>query len=686
MPLKSPHRSLLSHLSLLLLAASLLTGAHAASAALPPVADFFGPSSFGGAQLSPNGQYVAAKVPGPSGRDRLVVVELATSKAQVVAEFSDGDVDDFQWVNDGRLLFDCTDKDVGAGDVNAAPGLFAVDRDGKNFRQLAQRRSSFITTPAAAKLLPWHTYMLPQRGAQDSDAVYVRSVSFEPGGAVRSEQLLRLDTRTGRSTGVPMPGSVQNWVLDARGEPRMAITLADGKSTIWLREEDKAGDARGDMASGKWRAITTFDAWVSSAGGFTPLDFDADGRLYVAARHRSDKIAIHTFDLAAGKVDPVPRFAVQRYDFSGHLIRSGDKLVGVRYLGDTYATEWLDADMKALQEKVDALLPGLVNLISLPRRPEAPFVLVTTYSDMQPRTYFVYNRDTGKLDLLGQSQPKLDATKMGRQHLVTYPARDGLPIPALLTLPHGAKSTDKLPMVVLVHGGPWVRGAVWEWSADTQFLASRGYAVLEPDFRGSTGHGAKHLTAGFRQWGRAMQDDVADGTRWAIEQGVADPARICIAGASYGGYATLMGLIKDPDLYRCGINWVGVTDIKLMYGGSWFHSSDLPAQYIRYGMPRLIGDLDKEAEQLMAVSPVEQASRLRQPLLMAYGGADRRVPRAHGTRFRDAVAATNKDVEWIEYPEEGHGWRLPKNRIDFWSRVEKFLDRNIGPGVQKQDN
>ncbi|HEX8606721.1 MAG TPA: prolyl oligopeptidase family serine peptidase [Pseudoduganella sp.] len=665
--------SLRIRLSFLVLAAGLLGAAHAASTA-PPVEDFFGPSSFGGAQLSPNGQYVAAKVTGTSGRDRLAVVELATSKAQVVAEFSDGDIGNFQWVNDGRLLFDSTDKDVGAGDVTAAPGLFAVDRDGKNFRQLAQRRSSFITTPAAARLLPWHTYMLSQRGAQDSDTVYVRSASFEPGGSVRSTQLLRLDTRTGRSTGVPMPGNVQRWVLDARGEPRMATTLEDGKSTIWLREDEKIG--------GKWRAITTFDTWVASAGGFSPLDFDADGRLYVAARHDSDKVAVHTFDLAAGKVDPVPRFSIQRYDFYGNLIRSGDRLVGVRYLGESWTTEWLDADLKALQEKVDAKLPGLVNLISLPRRPDSPFVLVTTYSDMQPRVYFVYNRETGALKMVGQSHPKLDATQMGRQQLVSYAARDGMQIPVLLTLPKGARTTDKLPMVVLVHGGPWMRGAVWEWSADAQFLASRGYAVLEPDFRGSTGYGARHLTAGFKQWGRAMQDDLADGTRWAIEQGIADPQRICIAGASYGGYATLMGLIRDPDLYRCGVNWIGVTDIKLMYGSSWFHTSDLPAQYIRYGMPRLIGDLEKEADQLMAVSPVEQASRLHQPLLMAYGGADRRVPRAHGTRFRDAVGATNKNVEWIEYPEEGHGWRLPKNRIDFWTRVEKFLDRNIGPAAR----
>lgn len=663
--------SLRIRLPLLVLAAALLGAGHSASAAnaAPPVADFFGPSDFGGAQLSPNGRYVAAKVTGTSGRDRLTVVELATSKVQVVAEFADGDIGGFQWVNDERLLFDITDKDTGVGDMRTAPGLFAVDRDGRNYRQLAQRSASFITTPATARMLPWHTYMLSQRGAQDSDAVYVRSLSFEPGGSVRSTQLLRLDTRTGRSTGVPMPGDVQRWVLDARGEPRMATTLEKGKSTIWLREEDK------------WRAITTFDAWVASAGGFSPLDFDADGRLYVAARHDSDKIAVHTFDLAAGKVEPVPRFSVQRYDFYGQLIRSGDRLAGVRYLGDAWATEWLDADMKALQEKVDARLPGLVNLISLPRRPESPFVLVTAYSDRQPRVYFVYHRETGALTLIGQARPKIDAAQMGRQQLVSYAARDGMQIPVLLTLPHGATTSDKLPMVVLVHSGPWDRGAVWEWSADAQFLASRGYAVLEPDFRGSTGHGAQHLTAGFKQWGRAMQDDLADGARWAIEQGIADPRRICIAGFAYGGYATLMGLIRDPGLFRCGVDWAGVTDIKLMYGSSWLHTSNLPTQYIRYGMPSLIGDLAKDADQLMAASPVEQASRLHQPLLMAYGGADRRVPRAHGTRFRDAVGATNKQVEWIEYPEEGHGWRLAKNRIDFWTRVEKFLDRHIGAGT-----
>lgn len=219
-----------------------------------------------------------------------------------------------------------------------------------------------------------------------------------------------------------------------------------------------------------------------------------------------------------------------------------------------------------------------------------------------------------------------------------YKARDGMEIPALLTLP--ANGAQNAPLVVLVHGGPFVRGTHWGWNPDSQFLASRGYAVLEPEFRGSKGYGDKHYRAGWKQWGLAMQNDIADGARWAVAQGFADPKRICIAGASYGGYATLMGLVNDPDLYKCGVNWVGVTDINLLYDGHWSSTSDTSEDWKLYGMPDRVGDQVKDAAQLKATSP-----------------------------------------EWIEYQDEGHGWGLPKNRVDFWGRVEKFLDKHIGKGA-----
>ncbi len=198
--------------------------------------------------------------------------------------------------------------------------------------------------------------------------------------------------------------------------------------------------------------------------------------------------------------------------------------------------------------------------------------------------------------------------------------------------------------------------------------------MIEPEFRGSDGYGFKLFSAGWKQWGLAMQDDVADATNWAVQQGWVDPKRICIAGASYGGYAALMGLVRYHELYQCGIDWVGVSDINLMYSGAWSHYSE---EGTNYAMPRLIGDPVADAKQLIETSPLEQAARVRRPLLMAYGAADRNVPIKHGTEFHYAVTRTNQDVEWVAYSEEGHGWRMLATQVDFWTRVEKFLDRHL---------
>jgi dipeptidyl aminopeptidase/acylaminoacyl peptidase len=198
--------------------------------------------------------------------------------------------------------------------------------------------------------------------------------------------------------------------------------------------------------------------------------------------------------------------------------------------------------------------------------------------------------------------------------------------------------------------------------------------VLEPEFRGSNGYGRKHLHAGFKQWGLKMQDDVTDATRWAIDKKLADPQRICLAGASYGGYSTLMGLIREPEMYRCGVAWLAVTDINLMYDISWSDSSE---DFKRYGMPARIGDQLKDAAQLEETSPLKQAHRLKQPLLLAFGAGDARVPLDHGTKFRDAVRKTNSQVDWIVYNGEGHGLFKPENRFDFYERMEKFLATHL---------
>jgi dipeptidyl aminopeptidase/acylaminoacyl peptidase len=656
---------------LTLLACGLITAgpgraAAPARAPLPPIASFFENAAFSGAVLSPNARYLAARIGLAGRRDAVAVIDLATNSAKVVAGFSDTDVGHFAWVNNDRLVYDARDKDIAQGDLHDGPGLYAVNRDGSGFRQLAARGTAMLSDHSAGAMLPWNTFLLTQRGAQDSGFIYVTSPKYLR-MATEYVSLLRLDTLTGRSSMVNRPADTQRWLLDQQGEPRLATALERDLSVLYYR----------DPATDKWRKLTEFNAYMGGPGAFAPVAFGPDGTLYVSSSEGRDKSALFRFDLATGKRDAAPLVELKDYDFSGSLVIANNKLLGVRVLSDARATVWFDAGMKALQQRIDEALPATVNQISVAPHAETAWVLVQSYSDTQPRTYHLFNTDTGALNKVGDTYAKIDPGQMGIQEAVRYKARDGLEIPAWLTLPHGS-SRKNLPLVVLVHGGPYLRGGEWGWNADAQFLASRGYAVLEPEYRGSTGFGTKHFRAGWKQWGLKMQDDIADGAKWAIAEGIVDPKRICIAGASYGGYATLMGLINDPGLYKCGIDWVGVTDIGLLYTGHWSFRSDFSEGYKQYGMPEMVGDMEKDAQQFKATSPLAQAARITQPLLLAYGGSDRRVPVYHGRKFYEAVKANNPNVEFVVYEEEGHGWALAKNRIDFWGRVEKFLDRNIG--------
>jgi len=229
----------------------------------------------------------------------------------------------------------------------------------------------------------------------------------------------------------------------------------------------------------------------------------------------------------------------------------------------------------------------------------------------------------------------------------------------------------------VVHGGPWAHGETWQFDPEAQFLASRGYAVLQPNFRGSTGYGWKHYQSSFGQWGLTMQDDVSDGVRWAVKEGIADAKRVCIYGASYGGYATMMGLAKDPDLYRCGIDYVGVTDLNLFLTMTWadYAYSDFAA----FSAKEMVGDPSKDAERLRATSPVNLAARIKAPVLMAYGSEDVRVPVEHGTRMRDALEKVGQKPQWILAEGEGHGFRDPRNQEMFYGAMEKFLAENLKP-------
>ena len=652
-------------------ASAVMLGLAASCAALAqsavPIEHFFANDAFADAALSPSGKYLAMRTSVKQGRDFLAVVDLETKAVKAVAQYKDADIGHFQWVNDKRLVFDVRDSRLASGAFqNDAPGLFGVNRDGSELIQLADRdRDRWAPQP-------WNTFLLAQPGSQDSDWIHVWHPIYEDGKYLGTF-LLRLNTMTGDAVHASQPlTEASSFMLDYNGQPRLATSFHGLKTIINYR----------DPATGKWRELANFASFGSVKDTIKPIGFGPKGELYVAANAGEDLASMRTFDFATGKPAKEPLAVVPGYDFDGSLV-IGSRVLGVRVTTDAETNVWFDPAMKQIQAALDKALPDTVNLMTPARKPGVPWVLVESYSDVQPSRFWLYHTQSAALDLVGSSYPQIPASRMGRQETIRYKARDGLEIPGLLTLPAGG-GRQNLPMVVLVHGGPWVRGTSWRWNPQSQFLASRGYAVLEVEFRGSEGFGAAHMEAGLKQWGLAMQNDVADGTRWAIAQGIADPGRICIAGSSYGGYAVLMGLVNDPALYRCGVEWLGVTDIELMYTGTWFSTSDLTPGYLRHAMPLLVGDPVKDAAQLKATSPIQQAARIRQPLLLAYGREDKRVPIFHGKKFLSAVTRTNDQVEWVDYKDEGHGWSLVKNRIDFWQRVEQFLDKHIGPAPQAQ--
>lgn len=276
-------------------------------------------------------------------------------------------------------------------------------------------------------------------------------------------------------------------------------------------------------------------------------------------------------------------------------------------------------------------------------------MLVDAYSAVQDHIYFLYDTATKKQIMLGASRPWIEPGKMADMFMERYPARDGMRIPAFVTLPKSGPQ-HKLPTVVLVGEQPWQRNVKWAWSPEVQFLASRGYVILQPEPRGTAGFGLRHRQAGEQQWGRAIQDDIADAVKWAVAQGYTDPARVCIAGTGYGGYAAMMELISHGDLYQCGVTWSGAIDFK---GAS---NAKVPQE----------------------LSPLQNAARIKQPVLLAYGTEDTKADYKQGRKLYEAISAGNPHAEWLSYQPSVEDWKTQQNRIDLWQRIEAFLRRHIG--------
>lgn len=649
----------------LLAAATALGASTGVSAAEPPsAAAFFKRAAVRAPKLSPSGRYLAIQAAGKGDRIWLAVLDLQTMQPpKFIAGFNDADISTHHWISEDRLVFDVSDSPDGTTRVNGQ-GLWAVDREGANLRQLIKTDKPFVTTATLINDrrldFNWVLHSVPP--GLDGGEVIVLRRPWSNEREATGVQLARLDTRTGltRTLSAGMPDHTRNWLLDWRGEPRVIDTQHQGRSQLFSRDD-----------AGRWQPWYDDDPHARKHPW--PIWAGPDG-LMLGERGYGGYDAVFRVDPKTGNADGEPLISTPGYDFEGRLITEPGtgRLLGVRFETDAPGTVWLDKTMKAAQADIDARLPGSVNLIECLRCVQASHFIVTSLSDVRPPLYYLYETAEKQLQSLAGTRTDLPAAAMGQRDYHRIKARDGLELPVLVTQPAGGVK-GATPTVVLVHGGPYVRGTHWSWSPYAQFLASRGYLVLEPEFRGSTGYGFKHFKAGWKQWGLAMQDDLADTLAWAVKQGWADPKRACIMGASYGGYAAMMAAVTQQDLFKCAVNWVGVTDIGLLSSISW---SDMSDEWKDYGMKRLVADPDSDAEQMRKTSPLARASEIRMPLLMAYGGEDRRVPLKHGTEMKAALRA-DQPLEWVVYPDEGHGWFNLKTNEDFWGRVERFLAKNL---------
>lgn len=625
----------------------------------PSIESLFRLPQFALMRISPDGQNIAALAP-LNGRLNVVVMNVEKRTATPVTNVTTRDIVAVRWLNSKRLI-------VQTGNVSARDfdfrggGLVAVDLDGSASRLLGEGSDEQMVGGARMVFRP---IQIVRTLPGESDDFIAQEHVFDSDRRSAPGDLFRIDSRTGRrttlSTGKPDSGTDEAWVVDRNGVARVFFAASGNKAKIYYR---KASDA-------PWQKLDEFS--TLSGEQWAPLAVAEDDRtLYVSSWKGRDKSAIVRYDPETRTFGEVLA-AHPQVDLS-ELVQGNEGVLGVSYEADKAGTAWFDAGLASVQAAVDRAFPGNVNTLSASRDRQR-FVVVSR-SDVSPGTFYLFDRKAAKLEFLADRMPWIDPKKMSPMTPVRFKARDGLEVPAYLTVPRGS-SGKNLPMVVMIHGGPWVPGDEWYWNPEVQFLASRGYAVLQPNYRGTTHYGWKHFSSSFKQWGLTMQDDITDGVRWAISEGIADPKRVCIYGASYGGYATMMGLAKEPQLFKCGINYVGVTDLDLFLSATW--SDFAYSDFLKYRMKDMFGDASSDREQLKATSPVELASRITAPVLMAYGAQDVRVVPEHGTRMKAALERQGRTPEWMMVEGEGHGFREPKNQAMFYGAMEKFLERNIG--------
>ena len=660
----------LNRFSVLLAVGLLSTGAAAEPAKQYSVADFFKNSDFAQLQLSPNGEWLAALGP-YEGRRNLFTLRLEDMKSARLTSFKDkardrdSDVAFFRWANDERLLFGLDAQG------NESFSLYAVNRDGKQQRELFKGDRGILLFATYTRVL--------DRLDHDPEHVLVANNErnkFYP-------DVYRLNVYDGKMTRVETnPGYFQSWGTDWDGNVRLAVghpesqgrAQAEGELLNRLVYYRPTPDA-------EWKVVHSTHYFDGAY--FIPLAFAADNKtMYVATNEERDTAALYTFDPETGELGEMI-LADDRADLAGENIGSGLRLspkdhrpLWVSWQYELPEKVMLDEEFAALQATIDGAFPDNVNRISSISKDENR-MLIYSGSDRDPGAYYLYDKAKGEIKFFANPRSWIRAKDMSAMTPVRYEARDGETIHAYLTVPAGGEAKD-LPLIINPHGGPYGIRDSWGHNPETQFFANRGYAVMQINYRGSGGYGRRFIDIAWQKWGLEMQDDITDGVLWAIDQGIADPNRICIYGASYGGYATMAGITKTPELYKCAVNYVGVVDLVALLD---YHHRFRNANFLQAWGKRAIGDRKADRERLLATSPINHLDKVKVPLYVVHGKRDPRVP--HDTQFMPLIRklkGTEIDYDFMVKNREGHGFRGEENRIELYTALEKFFAKHIGGG------
>ncbi|MBA4136894.1 MAG: hypothetical protein C0518_06215 [Opitutus sp.] len=610
-----------------------------------PVETFFRNPTFAQLSFSPDGKSIAL-LQSVENRMNIVVLNLEKMEKILLTRFTAQNVTAYQWVGNDHLAFFMDD------DGNEFFGMFVVKRDGTGYKELS---GTFEAQRARGRIAIAGMTFLSRLEGDDEQILVLRNSRLPQFADVH-----RVNLRTGRNfTHTLNPGNVTGWLVDRRGVVRIAIAMEKNRVEVRHRPTNEA----------PWEVI---HARSANEPPWEPLGFDGDGRtLFIATSEGRTTSAVYRFDTQTGRREAEPVCADATFD-AGSLIysRSLGRVIGVSYQAEKPVTRWLDAQFAVYQRIVDSALPDTVNQIR-EATPDGKALLVHATSDREPGVYCVMDLAQRKINEIAVTRDWINPAEMAAMRPVKFAARDGLPLHGYLTLPAGREPRD-LPCVLLVHGGPYGIRDAWGFDNDAQFLANRGFAVLQVNYRGSGGYGPAFEAAGYRKWGLEMQDDLTDAVKWVVAEGIADPRRVAIMGASYGGYAVMAGLAFTPELYCAGVNIAGAASMK-----QFLEDRRHAPEFMEAILAERWGHLKRDKERLERTAPENYAAQVRAPVFMAYGRNDPRVQIEHGWRLENAWKKAGKPYEMFIKDDEGHGFRKEGNAIELYRKIDDFLRRHV---------